>query len=74
MPCRLRKHKTPYARANLPKRCRKANSDADRTGLLEVGGRRFLEVVEGPEPAVIATYELIRRDPWIVPCGGVAGC
>lgn len=42
---------------------RKANSAADLTGLLVVGGRRFLQVLEGPEPAVTATYERIMRDP-----------
>lgn len=44
-------------------KARKANSAADVTGLLVVGGRRFLQVLEGPEPAVTATYERIRRDP-----------
>ncbi len=42
---------------------RKANSTADLTGLLVVGGRRFLQVLEGPEQAVTATYDRITRDP-----------
>ncbi|MCE7797961.1 BLUF domain-containing protein [Sphingobium sufflavum] len=44
-------------------RSRKANAAADVTGLLVVGGRRFLQVLEGPEQAVTATYERITRDP-----------
>lgn len=33
------------------------------TGLLIVGGRRFLQVLEGPEDAVTTTYERICADP-----------
>lgn len=42
---------------------RHANSAADLTGLLVVGGRRFLQVLEGPDKAVIETYERITHDP-----------
>ncbi|MET0137514.1 MAG: BLUF domain-containing protein [Sphingobium sp.] len=42
---------------------RKANAAVGVTGLLVVGGRRFLQVLEGPEDAVTATYERIARDP-----------
>ena len=42
---------------------RKANAMADITGLLVVGGRRFLQVLEGPEEAVAETYARISRDP-----------
>lgn len=42
---------------------RRKNAAAGVTGLLVVGGRRFLQVLEGPEAAVDATYERIARDP-----------
>lgn len=42
---------------------RRNNLAADVTGLLVVGGRRFLQILEGPEPAVLAIYERIARDP-----------
>lgn len=33
------------------------------TGLLVSGGRRFLQVLEGPEQAVLTTYARIQADP-----------
>jgi hypothetical protein len=42
---------------------RAANSMVDLTGLLVVGGRRFLQVLEGPSEAVSETYERIKLDP-----------
>lgn len=42
---------------------RRNNKACGVTGLLVVGGRRFLQVLEGPEEAVIATFERIRSDP-----------
>jgi hypothetical protein len=42
---------------------RRANSAADITGLLVVGGRRFLQVLEGPDQNVTATYKRIAADP-----------
>ena len=33
------------------------------TGLLVAGGRRFLQVLEGEDAAVAATFARIRRDP-----------
>ncbi|SEJ96100.1 Sensors of blue-light using FAD [Sphingobium sp. AP50] len=42
---------------------RAANAMVGLTGLLVVGGRRFLQVLEGPDEAVIETYERIRQDP-----------
>lgn len=48
---------------DLLEKSRKANSAADVTGLLVVGGRRFLQLLEGPDQAVTATYERITRDP-----------
>lgn len=38
------------------------------TGLLVRGRDRFLQVLEGPEPAVIQTYERIRHDSRHVDC------
>lgn len=42
---------------------RQANAAAGVTGLLVVGGRRFLQVLEGPDEAVSATYDRIKGDP-----------
>ncbi|WP_374942382.1 BLUF domain-containing protein [Sphingomonas sp.] len=39
------------------------NAAVGVTGLLVVGGRRFLQALEGPDDAVRATYERIRADP-----------
>jgi hypothetical protein len=33
------------------------------TGLLVVGGRRFLQVLEGPEAALTVAYDRIQADP-----------
>lgn len=33
------------------------------TGLLVSGGRRFLQVLEGPDQAVLTTYARIQTDP-----------
>ena len=42
---------------------RRNNDACGVTGLLVIGGRRFLQALEGPEDAVRATYERIRHDP-----------
>ena len=42
---------------------RRNNDRVGVTGLLVSGGRRFLQVLEGPEPAVLATYARIMADP-----------
>jgi hypothetical protein len=42
---------------------RRNNAAAGITGLLVVGGRRFLQALEGPDEAVFATFDRIRRDP-----------
>lgn len=42
---------------------RRNNRTVQVTGLLVVGGRRFLQVLEGPEYAVRATFERIKGDP-----------
>lgn len=41
---------------------RRNNRRADITGLLVVGGRRFLQVLEGPEDAVKVTFARISQD------------
>ncbi len=42
---------------------RRNNTAAGITGLLIVGGRRFLQVLEGADLAVAQTYDRITRDP-----------
>ncbi|MET0366487.1 MAG: BLUF domain-containing protein [Sphingobium sp.] len=42
---------------------RRNNAAVGITGLLVVGGRRFLQVLEGPEASVTATYDRIIKDP-----------
>ena len=56
---------------------RRNNSAAGVTGLLVSGGRRFLQVLEGPDQAVLATYARIQADPRhrafvLVTCQGIA--
>ena len=41
---------------------RRNNQQAGVTGLLVAGGRRFLQVLEGPEAGVLATYARIQAD------------
>ena len=42
---------------------RRNNAAAEVTGLLLVGGRRFLQALEGPTEVVEATYARIKADP-----------
>jgi hypothetical protein len=42
---------------------RRNNRAAGITGLLVSGGRRFLQVLEGPDQAVLTTYARIQTDP-----------
>jgi hypothetical protein len=42
---------------------RRNNEAADVTGLLVAGGRRFLQALEGPDDAVLATFARIQADP-----------
>ncbi|MFA6113456.1 MAG: BLUF domain-containing protein [Sphingomonas sp.] len=42
---------------------RRNNAAAGITGLLIVGGKRFLQTLEGPAEAVFETFDRIRRDP-----------
>ena len=41
---------------------RRKNQMVDVTGLLIVGGRRFLQALEGPADAVMKTYDRIKAD------------
>lgn len=41
---------------------RRNNAAVGVTGLLVVGGRRFLQVLEGPDAAVAGVFERISRD------------
>ena len=56
---------------------RRNNAAAGLTGLLVSGGRRFLQVLEGPDQAVLATYARIQADPRhrafvLVTCQGIS--
>ncbi len=56
---------------------RRNNAAAGVTGLLVSGGRRFLQVLEGPDQAVLATYARIQGDPRhrafvLITCQGVS--
>lgn len=42
---------------------RRNNAAVGVTGLLVVGGRRFLQALEGPNDAVAQVYDRIARDP-----------
>lgn len=42
---------------------RRNNAAAGITGLLVVGGKRFLQVLEGTDLAVAQTFDRIQRDP-----------
>lgn len=58
--------RTPLSAAELAgilATSRRKNAAVGVTGLLIAGGRRFLQVLEGPRDAVAATYERIALDP-----------
>ena len=42
---------------------RRNNARCGVTGLLVVGGRRFLQALEGPDSAVLETFARIQADP-----------
>lgn len=42
---------------------RRNNARDGLSGLLVVGGRRFLQVLEGPSEALAIAYDRIKRDP-----------
>ena len=54
---------TPEMLADILRTSRRNNGVVDVSGLLIVGGRRFLQALEGPEAAVQQTYDRIARDP-----------
>lgn len=58
-----RERVTPETLADILRISRRNNIAADVSGLLIVGGRRFLQALEGPNDAVLATYTRIQRDP-----------
>lgn len=58
-----RERATPETLADILRISRRNNAAVGVTGLLVVGGRRYLQVLEGPEAAVRTTYERIARDP-----------
>ncbi len=49
--------------ADILRTSRRNNVRCDVTGLLIVGGKRFLQALEGPESAVQATFDRIDGDP-----------
>lgn len=53
---------TPPVVADILRTSRRNNARCDVTGLLIVGGRRFLQTLEGPDDAVQATFDRISRD------------
>ena len=58
-----RERVTPELLAEILRVSRRNNDAAGVTGLLIVGGKRFLQALEGPREAVLATYARIQRDP-----------
>lgn len=49
--------------ADILRASRRNNAACQVSGLLIVGGRRFLQALEGPDEAVQATFDRIHRDP-----------
>lgn len=58
-----RQQPTPEMLADILRASRRNNAKVGVTGLLIVGGKRFLQALEGPELAVRSTYDRIHRDP-----------
>lgn len=58
-----RERVTPATLADILRTSRRNNAISDVSGLLIVGGRRFLQALEGPRDPVLATYARIQRDP-----------
>lgn len=54
---------TPELLSDILRTSRRNNAAAGVTGLLIVGGRRFLQALEGPAEAALTTYARIARDP-----------
>ncbi len=49
--------------AGVLRTSRRNNGAVDVTGLLVVGGRRFLQVLEGPDLSIATTFKRISADP-----------
>ena len=49
--------------ASILSRSRINNAAVGVTGMLVIGGRRFLQTLEGPEEAVRGVYQRIHNDP-----------
>ena len=58
-----RQQPTPEMLADVLRASRRNNAAIDVSGLLIVGGRRFLQALEGPDVAVLSTYQRISKDP-----------
>ena len=58
-----RQRPTPADLADILRTSRRNNAAVGVSGLLIVGGRRFLQALEGPQDAVMATYHRIAQDP-----------
>jgi hypothetical protein len=58
-----RQQPTAEMLADVLRVSRRNNAAVDVSGLLIVGGRRFLQALEGPREAVLATYHRISHDP-----------
>lgn len=58
-----RQQVSPEDLADILRTSRRNNAAAGVTGLLVVGGRRFLQALEGPDLEVRKTYDRIARDP-----------
>lgn len=54
---------SPEAMQGILRISRRNNGAVGVTGLLVVGGRRFLQALEGPDEAVAETFARIGRDP-----------
>lgn len=54
---------TPEILSDILRTSRRNNAAVGVTGLLIVGGRRFLQALEGPSEAVLSTYARVMRDP-----------
>ena len=58
-----RERVTPEMLSDILRVSRRNNAAAGVTGLLIVGGRRFLQALEGPVDAVQSTYDRVAADP-----------
>lgn len=58
-----RQELSPIELDTLLRVSRRNNAAVAITGLLVVGGKRFLQALEGPEEAVCQTFQRIERDP-----------